>query len=48
MPGDGSSLSDLLHERGIGIRYLGKIVKLIDDSTALQHVYVSVGNSAAL
>jgi len=41
MPGDGASLTDALHERGIGVRYLGKILNLISDTTALQHVHVS-------
>uniref|UniRef100_H2Y5E6 Clu domain-containing protein n=1 Tax=Ciona savignyi TaxID=51511 RepID=H2Y5E6_CIOSA len=39
MPTDGASLSDCLHERGINARYLGKIVKLIGTTPALQHVY---------
>uniref|UniRef100_H2Y5E9 Clu domain-containing protein n=1 Tax=Ciona savignyi TaxID=51511 RepID=H2Y5E9_CIOSA len=37
MPTDGASLSDCLHERGINARYLGKIVKLIGTTPALQH-----------
>ncbi|XP_076823166.1 clustered mitochondria protein homolog isoform X2 [Clavelina lepadiformis] len=39
MPVDGASLTDVLHERGIGVRYLGKILQLITETPALNHIY---------
>nr|CAB3231841.1 clustered mitochondria protein homolog [Phallusia mammillata] len=38
LPSDGSSLTDALHERGIGVRYIGKIVQLLSDTPSLQHI----------
>nr|XP_026693476.1 clustered mitochondria protein homolog isoform X1 [Ciona intestinalis] len=39
MPTDGASLSDALHERGINVRYLGKIIKLIEKTRSLEHIH---------
>jgi len=38
-PMDGHQLTCALHEKGIGVRYLGKIVPLFKDLANVQHIY---------
>lgn len=41
---DGSTLTDAMHQRGINMRYLGKVVDFITKTparTQLDHIYVS-------
>lgn len=40
-PIDGSALVEILHTRGINLRYLGKVIESIDNVPRLE--YISVG-----
>uniref|UniRef100_A0A4W3IDU1 Clustered mitochondria protein homolog n=1 Tax=Callorhinchus milii TaxID=7868 RepID=A0A4W3IDU1_CALMI len=45
LPMDGATLAEAMHQRGINIRYLGKIVEFVTKSPAkqqLDHIYVCV------
>ncbi|XP_077995621.1 clustered mitochondria protein homolog [Glandiceps talaboti] len=38
-PIDGSSLSEVMHQRGINIRYLGKVAELVSKAPTLSYLY---------
>lgn len=45
LPMDGATLSEVMRQRGINMRYLGKVLDLVLRSPArdqLDHIYVSV------
>ncbi|XP_020613853.1 clustered mitochondria protein homolog [Orbicella faveolata] len=41
-PLDGSQLTDIMHSRGINMRYLGKVASILSLRADLEHVHVSV------
>ena len=40
-PIDGIALTDILHSRGINMRYLGKIASMVSEKETSAHVFVS-------
>lgn len=50
LPMDGATLSEVMRQRGINMRYLGKVLDLVLRSPArdqLDHIYVSGGREGA-
>lgn len=48
---DGATLAEAMHQRGINMRYLGKVVDFIAKTPAraqLDHIYVSIGFRCSL
>lgn len=43
---DGSSLTKALHDKGIGMRYLGKIVPMMEGKPSLVHIHVSCSQTS--